>query len=227
MASSVRGAYGVQVGSGVVPPSHIGGATTAAYERYQASRGLEGIMKDAELQQLDHEVAAVLIEVLPGLFHFTDAENVPLMEAEGGILSLRELEARGLEVPRPGGNEWSREADRRRGLDRYVHLCLRANHPMEYRARQDGRIRDTRWLRVSTEVLDWEGVRVAPDIANKAGVELLHVAETLDVVDWGKLRERLDFSDPEQQKIVQRLERVEILVPTRVPWELVQIRNWK
>lgn len=182
-------------------------------------------MEHQELEKLDHEVAAVLIELLPGLFHFTDVSNLPLMESEGGILSLRELEAREIEVPKPGGNEWSRDADRMKGLDGYVHLCLRPNHPMEFRARQDGRITETKWLQISTEVLYVDGVRVAPDIANKSGVEILHVAETLDVVDWAKLRQRLDFSDPEQQKIVQRLERVEILVPDEVSWELVKVRN--
>ena len=92
---------------------------------------------------------------------------------------------------------------------------------MEFIARQQGRLLNPVWLQISAEVLGFDGVRVAPDIANKSGVDILHIAETLEVVDWTKLRERLDFKDPVQQAIVRRLERVEILVPDQVPWSLV------
>ena len=37
----------------------------------------------------------------------------------------------------------SHEADQKKGMDRYIHLCLKSNHPMEYVARENKHIGDT------------------------------------------------------------------------------------
>ena len=56
------------------------------------------------------------------LFHFCDTRNVPLIRKLRGLYSLEMLEKKGIEVPAPGGNDWSREADRKKGLHKFVHL---------------------------------------------------------------------------------------------------------
>src|SRR5260370_4560046 len=66
------------------------------------------------------------------LYHFTDRQNLPLIQKLGGLYPPSQLEARGIQIPAPGGNQWSRDADKMSGMDRYVHLCFRPNHPMEY-----------------------------------------------------------------------------------------------
>lgn len=86
-----------------------------------------------------------------------------------GLYSLAALRKMGVEIPVPGGNEWSHDADERRGLDQYVHLCFRPNHPMEYVARQDGRITDSVYLHIHPDVLHLEGVMFAADVSNKSG----------------------------------------------------------
>lgn len=62
------------------------------------------------------------------LYHFTDVSNLESI-AKHGLLSKAELEARGIAVATPGGNEWSRDADTHKGLDDYVNLCFTSNHP--------------------------------------------------------------------------------------------------
>lgn len=56
-------------------------------------------------------------------FHFTDTRNLDLIKKHG-LLSRRKLKELGIQIPAPGGNQWSMESADRLGLDRYVSLCL-------------------------------------------------------------------------------------------------------
>jgi len=69
-----------------------------------------------------------------GIWHFTDRSNLKLI-GELGLLSLAEAERRGVEIPSPGGNDWSHDADRAKGLHEFVHLAFVDDHPMLYYAR--------------------------------------------------------------------------------------------
>ena len=91
------------------------------------------------------------------LYHFTDRRNLELIRKMGGLFPLAELEERGVEIPAPGSDEGSRLVDRRRDLHRYVHLCFKSNHPMEFVARQEGRIGDSIFLQVHASVINWAG----------------------------------------------------------------------
>ncbi len=77
-----------------------------------------------------------------GVWHFTDRANLDSIEKNKGLLSLGELERRGIEIPLPGGNEWSHDADRNKNLHEYVHLAFVDDHPMLFRAKEDNRIKD-------------------------------------------------------------------------------------
>src|SRR5687767_3527238 len=83
-------------------------------------------------------------------YHFTDGKNLPSIQKHG-LLSMQELRRRNIQVPAPGGNEWSQDADIECGMDAYVHLTFIPNHPMEYPAKQEGRITDLRRLHLRTE----------------------------------------------------------------------------
>lgn len=74
------------------------------------------------------------------LYHFTDRRNLPLIREHGGLYPLAKLRKKNIEVPAPGGNQWSHDADEIKGMDEYVHLCFCNNHPMEHVARQAGHI---------------------------------------------------------------------------------------
>jgi hypothetical protein len=156
------------------------------------------------------------------LYHFTDRRNLALIRELGGLYPLATLKEMGVQVPAPGGNQWSRDADGIRGMDRYVHLCFRASHPMEFRAREDGRIVDSIYLQIHPEVLHWEGTRFTRDVANKSSVPINTIEEAREIIDFEVLYTRTNWSDPEIQQRLRQAEKHEVLVAQRIPLELVR-----
>ncbi|HUG80630.1 MAG TPA: DarT ssDNA thymidine ADP-ribosyltransferase family protein [Bryobacterales bacterium] len=151
-------------------------------------------------------------------FHFTDRRNLQLIR-EHGLLSLARLREFGIEIPAPGGNKWSHDADEAKGLDEYVHLCLRDNHPMEYLAREDGRIERSIYLQIDLEVLAIEGIKYTPDVSNKSGVETYPIDDTLKMVDFEILYSRTPVFHLDR---LQQAERCELLVPNAIPLDLIR-----
>jgi hypothetical protein len=143
------------------------------------------------------------LDRIPLLYHFTDTRNLPLIRELGGLYSLSQLRALRVDIPAPGGNEWSHDADCMKGLDEYVHLCFRRNHPMEYVARQEGRIAESIFLQIDRGVLDIEGVRFTPDVSNKAGVESCSLEEACAIIDFDVLYTRAEWREPEVQQRLQ------------------------
>lgn len=150
------------------------------------------------------------------LFHFTDLRNLDSIR-QHGLLSWRELRARGISPAAPGGNDWSHDADERRSLDRYVHLCLFSEHPMEYVARQDGRIQQSTFLKISPDVLSIPGVLFTDGVANRSGVEPMDLAAAAAILDFEAIYRRLDWRDPAVQERRQTAKKYEVLVPNLVP----------
>ncbi len=156
------------------------------------------------------------------LFHFTDRRNLPSIQEKGGIFSYARLQEMGLKIPAPGGNDWSRDADAAKGMDRYVHLCFRGTHPMEHDARQDGRIQSSIFLRINTDVLQVEGVRFTAGVSNKSGVDTHSIEEAMGIIDFDMLYGGWkDWNVPEIQARLQVVEKYEILVPDCVPFNLI------
>ena len=156
------------------------------------------------------------------LHHFTDRRNLPSIRAQGGLHPLAELRRREIEIPAPGGNDWSHEADEDRGLDEYVHLCFMGQHGMEYQARQEGRIQASCFLRVEPVVLGWENVRLTMDVSNKAGVPLLAWEDAWRALDAEVLFTRTEWKDPEINRRLQLAKKCEVLIPRSVPLNLIQ-----
>src|SRR5436853_7769546 len=122
-------------------------------------------------------MVAKTLDQIPRLYHFTDRRNLDSIRAQGGLHPLSDLVKRGVIIPAPGGNQWSRDADELKGMGRYVHLCFRSNHPMEYLARQDGRIADSIFLEIHPSVIQFECVPFTADVSNKAAVETVPLCE--------------------------------------------------
>jgi hypothetical protein len=97
--------------------------------------------------------------------------------------------------------------DRRRNLDQYVHLCFKSNHPMEYVARQEGRIGDTIFQQVHASVLQWEGVLFCPGMANTNAITFHTMDEARDMIDYKVHYTRTNWSDPAVQQRLQAAEK--------------------
>ncbi|WP_448481438.1 DarT ssDNA thymidine ADP-ribosyltransferase family protein [Pseudoxanthomonas mexicana] len=155
-------------------------------------------------------------------YHFTDERNLPSIREQGGLLSLAELRRRGVVPPAPGGNDWSHEADVRVGMDQYVHLCFINDHPMEFRARESGRIQRSRFLEIDPAVVKIDGVMFTADVSNKAGVSPIGIKEALATMDFPVIYTRLDWRDPDVRKRRDIAKKYELLVPTQVPLDMIR-----
>lgn len=158
---------------------------------------------------------------IDGIWHFTDRSNIESIIQYQGLLSLAESRRRTLTIPRPGGNEWSHGADENKGVDQYVHLAFLDDHPMLFIAKQDQRIIDPVWLKVSTAVLDHPDVRYTMDVSNKAGVPVLTAQQAINELDFEVLFTRTDWKDPEIQARRKIALKSEILIPTSVPLQMI------
>ncbi|MBZ9973950.1 DarT ssDNA thymidine ADP-ribosyltransferase family protein [Mesorhizobium sp. BR-1-1-10] len=161
------------------------------------------------------------IAKIPRLYHFTDRSNLPLIRELGGLYPIAELEQKVIKVPAPGGNQVSRDADAKNGMGKYVHLCFLETHPMEYVARQDGRIKNSIFLRIHPSVLQFKGVQFTPGVSNKNGVEAVPIDQSDALIDWEVLYTRMEWKDPEIYLRRQRAEKCEVLVPCLIPLNLI------
>lgn len=153
-------------------------------------------------------------------YHFTDETNLPSIQNHG-LLSMHEMRRLGIGMV-PGGNEWSLDADKRSGMDRYVHLCFFEEHPMEYIAKKEGRISRTRFLRIDPNVLTIEGALITKEVANKAGVQPRPASEMVEELDLEVIYTRTDWKDPKVQVRLREARKNELLVPAHIPTELIR-----
>ena len=154
-------------------------------------------------------------------YHFTDKLNLPSIQVLGGLHSLSALKTKGVTIEKPGGNEWSHEADGRVGMDRFVHLCFCTDHPMEWQARQDGRIGYSIFLEIDPAVRHLPGVLYTSDVSNKTGVVPITFGDA--IIDYESAYARTDWTKPEYKARRQAVKKCEILIPDFVP--LKYIRN--
>jgi hypothetical protein len=129
---------------------------------------------------------------------------------------------RDVNILAPGGNQWSRDADVRKGMDQYVHLCFRNNHPMEHLARKEGRINQSIFLEIDPSVMDSLGVMFTLDVSNKAGVEAVSITQAVELIDFEVLYKRTDWSDQAIQQRLKQAEKYEVLVPRNIPLALIR-----
>lgn len=156
-----------------------------------------------------------------GVWHFTDKSNINSIEKNGGLLSLGELERRGIDIPSPGGNDWSHDADRIKGLHEYVHLTFLDDHPMLFKSKKEKRIKEPIWIKIKSEILLVDDILFSSDVSNKAGVETLTSSEAKEKIDFDVLFTYMDWRDPIVQSRRQTAIKSEILVPTIVPLNMI------
>ena len=157
-------------------------------------------------------------QTIRNLFHFTDRRNLPSIKKVGGLFSYARLKEMGIEIPAPGGNDWSHEADAYKSMDRYVHLCFRPTHPMEHVARVEGRIVSSIFFSIHTDILQIKGTRFTAGVSNKADVETHSLKDAMGIIDFDMLYGGWkDWNNPEIQVRLQQVEKYEILVPDHIP----------
>lgn len=90
------------------------------------------------------------------LFHFTDKANLDSIKKYRGLYSWYYCKRRGIVIPRPGGNELSRNLDFRNYLGNFVRLSFIEEPPLLHRMIDDGRIVNPVIIEVDVEALYWD-----------------------------------------------------------------------
>jgi len=157
---------------------------------------------------------------IEAIWHFTDKSNIDSI-ASGGLLALGELQRRGIVVPNPGGNQWSHDADRTKGLHEYVHTAFLDDHPMLYVARQDGRLVNPVWLKIDASIILENDVRFTNDVSNKAGVELLTADQACEQIDFDVLFTHMDWKNTDVQARRRVALKSEVLIPRCIPLDKI------
>ncbi len=154
------------------------------------------------------------------LYHFTDAANFPSI-SQKGLVSKARMRAEKWWPDTTGGNQLSHELDTERGIDPYVSLCFTQKHGMEYLAQEDGRLSNSRYLRIHPEVLKIEGALISFGVANANDAKILPVSEAIDQLDIEVIYSQTDWSDPAVQQRLQTAKKFEVLIPDNVPIDLL------
>jgi hypothetical protein len=156
------------------------------------------------------------------LYHFTDQMNVPSIR-ERGLYSWKALASLQIPIPRPGGNDLSRNLDRRYGLQDYVRLCFNPkNHPMLSRAMADQRIVNPVFIRVPVDVTWWHGtlfslINATDNLAaGFIGPNIKHLAQC---------RTDICLSGNHNTYIEAKLYQAEVLVKTHISPEHLAIQE--
>ena len=166
------------------------------------------------------KLVEILLKNRSSFYHFTDKRNL-LSIRQHGLLSMRIIRERNVIVA-PGGNDWSLDADRRSGMDGYVHLCFFDEHPMEYLATKDGRIKESKFLKISPEVLLKEGTLITDMVANRSDALPKSAEEMIPKLDLKVIYTRTDWKDPKVQERLRAARRCEILVPHSISTKLIR-----
>ena len=153
-------------------------------------------------------------------YHFTDARNLPSIK-EHGLLSTATLRARSIKAV-TGGNQWSLDADRSKGMDAYVHLCFFNEHPMEYLAKQAGRIETSKFLVIEPAVLRTPNSLISIGVANKADMSYGEPNEFIEKIDLKVIYTKTDWKDKEIQERRRAAKKSEILIPEHIPLNFIR-----
>lgn len=150
------------------------------------------------------------------IYHFTDKSNLKSIKTHG-LLSLEEIDKMNIAVSKYGGNDWSHEADKQKGLDKYIHLSFRDNHPMLYTKVKSGEIKDPYILEICPSMMIVEGVLFTDDVSNKSGIVPFNSTFFEIKLDCNILFEHTDWRDETIQQRLKKAEKSEILIPNHIP----------
>jgi hypothetical protein len=153
-------------------------------------------------------------------YHLTDVRNLTSIK-EHGLLSTAALRARSIETV-TGGNQWSLDADRSKGMDAFIHLCFFNEHPMEYLAKKDGRIKTSKFLLIDPAVLRTPNSLIAKDVSNKADASYGNAEEFIEQVDLKVIYTKTDWKDKAVQDRLRAARKSEILIPEHIPLNFIR-----
>ena len=145
------------------------------------------------------------------LYHFTDRRNLDSIRRYGGLYSWKYCLDHNIIIAFPGGNDDSRNNDRRYQLEDYVRLSFCDDHPMKKRLLDSGY--DLVLLKIKTDVAELETTLFSDINATDNNCIFGGSIENLKAVDFYATQcHFLKNSDPLFKK-----HQAEVLVKTFIP----------
>lgn len=148
------------------------------------------------------------------LYHFTDRDNLDSIVSNGGLYSWADCEAKGINIPKPGGSSFSRDLDMRDGLQSYVRLSFTTKHPMMFVAMNDGRISNPIMLEIDLDVISDESTMFADRNATKTGAKVGSDIEAFRAIHFDSLKANTHFDLPAEEQMFYQ---AEVLVKNHIP----------
>lgn len=179
--------------------------------------GVSGLSFLPELREIQPMSPSAIRELLAHrpVYHFTDEENLPLIDRLG-LLSSAELARQNLPT-KHGGDMQSRLSDVKLGRDDYVRLCVVPNHPMHATLTTKGRL--MKWIRVDNSALLLPGVMYCAKMANANDSVLIDAESAIREINFELMLKKSGgtFLTDEDFKLYRKVIKAEILVPRHVP----------
>ncbi len=160
------------------------------------------------------------------LYHFTDRLNIASIVRHKGLYSWDACQRKEITISHPGGNELSRQLDRRYHLENFVRLSFCGDHPMLHNAVKDGRIRNPIILEIDPAIVcnattvKFSNMNATDNFAS-IGVGIT----ALCAVDFSIMNQNYNNLDEEHKKKYQAEVLIEECVPLkhiREPQTLIQ-----
>lgn len=92
---------------------------------------------------------------------------------------------------------------------------------MEFLAKKDGRIVQSRFLTIEPSVLELPGVKMSLGVSNKNDVPIQEPSSAFDAMDTEVVFSRTNWKDPAIQSRLKVAKKYEVLVPTQVERGLI------
>lgn len=153
------------------------------------------------------------------LYHFTDRDNIESIIKNGGLYSWMDCERKGIKIAKPGGDQLSRDLDRRDDLQHYVRISFTTQHPMMFVAMRDGRVSNPVILEIDPEVIYWQDSKYANMNATRNGANRGNTLEDFKKIHFQSVKARSHFDLAEEE---QPYFQAEILVKNFIPLEFIK-----
>ena len=152
------------------------------------------------------------------LYHFTDRDNLQSIVDNGGLHSWADCEAKGIQIPKPGGDAMSRDLDCRRNHQNYVRASFTLKHPMMFVALREGRITNPAILEVSLDAVTLKDTKFSDRNAVKSGARIGGTLDHLKNVHFDTVKQIDHFNlDDDEKEFFQ----AEVLVKNFIPLSMI------
>lgn len=149
------------------------------------------------------------------LFHFTDKSNLDSIREHKALFSWFYCDNNNILINRPGGNETSRQFDKKKKLENFVRLSFCENHPMQHFAIKDGRIKEPVILRCDPEVILHQTTLFSDCNANKNEAVINDALELFSSLRFDIFKKK--YFDINHDIALRSYYQAEVLVAERLP----------